>query len=171
MMRQSRDSSVAAVFVGAALLLCQWGRAQSTTVQITDSRPVADAAMRLDGIYGVPINYEDPKTSNSVAIKTQSEQARVLQRLLRDPFCPIKHKRSYSHIDHQSRSPHGGEIRNSSRWKRNKQRRRPLVVFSRLTQLQALEKYSRSEKKTECLLLFRQKSLIKMDKVNQQRRL
>jgi len=40
--------------------LCRLTPAQTKTVEITDGRPVAKAVQMLEGVYGVPITYEDP---------------------------------------------------------------------------------------------------------------
>ncbi|MGA2048076.1 MAG: hypothetical protein ABSG96_10295 [Terracidiphilus sp.] len=40
--------------------LCHLGTEQTKTVEVTDGRPVAKAVQMLEGVYGVPITYEDP---------------------------------------------------------------------------------------------------------------
>jgi hypothetical protein len=53
--------------------LCRLGDAQSVTVLVTDPRPIADAAIRLEQVYGVPINYEDPITVNESRMENRSD--------------------------------------------------------------------------------------------------
>ena len=59
-MTHSISAAIRNIMFLSALMLCQLACSQTTTVEVTDPRPVAEAVAQLERIYGWPITYEDP---------------------------------------------------------------------------------------------------------------
>jgi hypothetical protein len=58
----------------SSLALCQLAYAQSRTFEVADGQPVAKAVEIIEGIYGLPITYEDTTVVNESQLEDVTEQ-------------------------------------------------------------------------------------------------
>ena len=75
-MLKSITAGSGAILIAAGMAVGQSVPAQTKTVEVTDGRPVAEAAQMLERIYGVPITYEDPIVVHESQLQDVTGQVR-----------------------------------------------------------------------------------------------